>query len=55
MESSDEKNSVLGFDKSDLEREMRRRKLKALEEHADLANFGFIVGPQKESAVVNST
>jgi len=51
MESSEEQNSAPDFDRSDLEREMRRLKLKALEAHAD---FGFIVGEEKDIAEVNS-
>jgi len=51
MELSKGKKSARFLDKSDAEREMRRRKLKALEQHAD---FHFIIGPEKESAEVNS-
>jgi len=55
MESSRKRKSAPDFDRNDAESEMRRRKLKALEEHADFAGFSFIVGPEKESAEVNST
>jgi len=51
MESaSGEQKSLLDFNKSDFEREMRRRKMAALEEYAD---FTFLVGAEKESAEVN--
>jgi len=36
----------------EMESEMRRRKIKALEDHAD---FEFKIGPEKGSAEVNST
>jgi len=49
MESSRKQKSAQDFDKSKVEGEMRRRKLAALEKHAD---FSFLVGPEKQSAVV---
>jgi len=52
MESSRKPKSVQDMDRGELESEMRRRKMTALEAHAD---FGFIVGTEKESAEVNST
>jgi len=52
MESSRKRKSAPETDRNHAESEMRRRKMKALENHAD---YGFIVGPQKESAEVNLT
>jgi len=49
MESSRKRKLAPEFNRSDLEREMRRQKLKILEDHAD---FGFLVGAEKGSAVV---
>jgi len=50
MESSRKRKSAPEMDKNEVEREMRQRKLKALEDHS---NFSFIVGPEKETAEVN--
>jgi len=52
MESSRKRKLAPEFSRSDLERDMRQRKLKFLEDYAD---FGFIVGTEKESAEVNLT
>jgi len=52
MESSRKRKSAPDFDRNDAESEMQRRKLKALDAHAD---FRFIIGPEKESAEVNTT
>jgi len=52
MESSRKRKSAPEMDKSEVEREMRRKKLKALEDHS---NFSFIVGPEKETAEVIQT
>jgi len=52
MESSRKRKSAPEMDRNDAENEMRRLKLLALEDHAD---FGFIVGTEKESAEVNLT
>jgi len=52
MEPSKKRKSTSDFDISDAETELKRRKLKALEAHAD---FGFKVGTEEESAEVNTT
>jgi len=52
MESSRKRKTAPEMDKSEMESEMRRQKLEALNDHAD---FGFIVGTEKETAEVNST
>jgi len=52
METFRAQKSTPDFDRSDLEKEMRRRKLKALEEYA---NFSFLVGADKENAEVKFT
>jgi len=52
MESSRKRKSAPDFDKNEVEREMRLRKLNALEANAD---FSFLVGTEKEDAQVGST
>jgi len=52
MESARKRKSAPEMGRSAMESGMRRRKLKALENHAD---FGFIVGRLKDEAEVNST
>jgi len=45
MESSRKRKSALDYVENKAETELRRRKLAALEEHAD---FSFTIGPEKE-------
>jgi len=49
MASLGKRKSAADLVKSEVEAEMRRRKLAALKENAD---FSFLIGPVKESAVV---
>jgi len=49
MESSRKRELATNSDKGEVEGEMWRRKLAALEKHAD---FSFLIGPEKHSAVV---
>jgi len=48
MDTSRKRKAAPELDRSEVERKMRLRKLKSMEEHAD---FSFIVGTEKETEV----